>query len=211
MAKKTTGKLRSYSSDVSEEEWEFCVHNLTLMKEKPPQCEYTLRAVSNSLRWMVRAGCPWRLLPADLPPWTVVHQLTLRRIGAGCFEAMAHDLRMIIRELSARASPPTAVVLDGRTVRSTPESGAPAGYDGHKRRKAPRCISRSIPWGILLVLKVTSANAQERAQVWGSRRRGPRRDRKHVQIGYVEQGYNGAEPAAQAAQDGHDLIGVQLP
>ena len=128
MAKQSTRKLRRYPTDVSDEEWEFCVPYLTLMKEEAPQREYPLRAVFNALRWMVRAGCPWRLLPNDLPPWTVVHQQTLRWIGAGCFEAMAHDLRMLLRELAARASQPTTVVLDGRTVPSTPESGARAGY-----------------------------------------------------------------------------------
>src|SRR4028119_1650750 len=144
MAKKTTRRLRSYPTDVSDEEWEFCVVYLTLMTETAPQREHALRAIFNALRWMVRAGwpggwrpqgsraaprrahalraifnalrwmvragCPWRLLPNDLPPWTAVHQQTLRWIRAGCFEAMAHDLRMILRELAERASQPTAVI-----------------------------------------------------------------------------------------------------
>ena len=132
MAKKKIRKLRRYPTDVSDEEWEFCAPSLTLMKEDAPQRDYPLRSVFNALRWMVRAGCPWRLLPRDLPPWTVVHQQTLRGMGAGCFEAMAQDLRLILRELRKPASPPTAVILDGRTVPSTPESGARAGDGGHR-------------------------------------------------------------------------------
>lgn len=211
MAKKPTRKLRSYPTDVSDEEWEFCAPYLTLMTEAAPQREHSSRAIFNALRWMVRAGCPWRLLPNDLPPWTAVHQQTLRWIRAGCFEAMAHDLRMVIRELSERASQPTAVILDGRTVQSTPESGARAGYDGHKRRKGSKVHIAVDTLGHLLALKITPANEQERAQVGELAQRVQAATEKHVKISYVDQGYTGADPAAQAAQEGIDLIVIKLP
>jgi len=211
MAKKTSRKTHCYPTDVSDEEWEFCVPYLTLMNERAPQREHSLRAIFNALRWMVRAGCPWRLLPHDLPPWTAVHQQTLRWIRAGCFEAMAHDLRMVLRELSERASQPTAVILDGRTVQSTPESGARAGYDGHKRRKGSKVHIAVDTLGHLLALKVTPANEQERAQVGELAQQVQAATENHVEIGYVDQGYTGAEPAAQAAQEGIHLIVIKLP
>ena len=211
MAKPPIRKLHSYPTDVSDEEWEFCAPYLTLMKEEAPQRDYPLRTVFNALRWMVRAGCPWRLLPNDLPPWTVVHQQTLRWIDAGCFEAMAHDLRMLLRELCARASQPTAVILDARTVQSTPESGARAAYDGHKRRKGSKVHIAVDTLGHLLALKVTPANQQERAQVGALAAQVQAVTEKQVQIGYVDQGYTGADPAAQAAQEGIDLLVIKLP
>ena len=58
----------------------------------------------NALRWFVRAGCPWRMLPNDLPPWTAVEQQAKRWMRAGCFEAMAHDLRAVMRLLHERAA-----------------------------------------------------------------------------------------------------------
>lgn len=85
MAKKPTCKLRSYPTDVSGEEGEFSAPYLPLMTEAAPQREHSLRAIFNALRWMVRAGCPWRLLPNDLPPWTAVHQQTLRTDPRGVF------------------------------------------------------------------------------------------------------------------------------
>ena len=54
---------------ISDEERAFCAPYLSLMREDAPQREYALRAVFNALRYMVRAGCPWRLLPHGLPPW----------------------------------------------------------------------------------------------------------------------------------------------
>jgi transposase len=196
---------------VSDEEWEFCVPYLTLMKEAAPQREHSLRAIFNALRWMVRAGCPWRLLPHDFPPWTAVHQQTLRWIRAGCFEAMSHDLRMVLRELSERASQPTAVILDGRTVQSTPESGARAGYDGHKRRKGSKVHIAVDTLGHLLALKITPANEQERAQVGALAQQVQAATENHVEIGYVDQGYTGTDPAAQAARAGIHLMVIKLP
>ncbi len=210
MAKKASGKRRSYPRDVSDEEWEFCVSYLTLMSAEAPQRAHSLRAIFNALRWMVRAGCPWRLLPHDLPPWTAVHQQTQRWIRAGCFEAMAHDLRMVLRELAERAREPSAVILDGRTVQSTPESGARAGYDGHKRRKGSQGHIAVDTLGYLLALKVTPANEQERAQVGALARAVQAATNGQVEVSYVDQGYTGTEPLEQAAKEGIRLIVLKL-
>src|SRR5882672_7495675 len=118
---------KNYLSDVSDEEWAFSAPYLTLMKEDAPQRAHSLRELYNGLRWFVRAGCPWRMMPNDLPPWHAVHQQTMRWIKAGCFEAMAHDLRAILRLLVERKEQPTAAIYDSRTLQSTPESGERAG------------------------------------------------------------------------------------
>jgi hypothetical protein len=70
-----------------------------------------------------------------LPPWYVVYQQMQRWLKAGCFELLVEDVRSLLREWGGRKSQPTAVVIDSRTLQSTPESGARAGYDGAKRRK----------------------------------------------------------------------------
>ena len=114
---------RPYPSDVSDEEWEFVAPYLTLMKEDAPQREHPLREVFNALRWMVRTGAQWRFLPNDLPPWSAVNQQAQRWLRAGVFEAMAADLRELLRELQSRAAQPSAVILDSRTLQSSPESG----------------------------------------------------------------------------------------
>ncbi|MFZ1042044.1 MAG: transposase, partial [Anaerolineales bacterium] len=76
---------RRYPSDVTDDEWAFIAPYLTLMKEEAPQREYSLREVFNGLRWIVRAGAPWRFLPTDLPPWYTVYQQSQRWIRAGVF------------------------------------------------------------------------------------------------------------------------------
>ena len=61
--------------------------------------------------------------------------------------ALVADMQSLLRELGGRKGQPTTVLIDSRTLQSTPESGARAGYDGAKRRRAPRSTSRSIRWG----------------------------------------------------------------
>ncbi|WP_421079564.1 transposase [Paraburkholderia sp. A1RO-5] len=58
-------KRRPYPTDVSHEEWYFAAPNLTLMSQDAPQRRYELREMFNALRWIVRAGEPWHLLPND--------------------------------------------------------------------------------------------------------------------------------------------------
>jgi len=84
-------------TDVTDEEWAFVAPYLTLLDPDAPQRRHDLREVVNALRWIVRAGSPWRMLPTNFPPWAAVHQQTQRWISAGCFEAMVHDLRALLR------------------------------------------------------------------------------------------------------------------
>ena len=195
-------KVRSYPSDVSDEEWDFCVPYLTLMKEVAPQRKHSLRAVFNALRWLVRAGCSWRLMPHEFPPWPVVQQQTQRWIRAGSFEAMAHDLRLLLRLAAQRTDAPSAAILDSRTLQSTPESGGRAGFDGHKKRKGSKVHAAVDTLGHLLALKVTPANEQDRAQVAELTRALQEVSGAQVEVAFVDQGYTGEHPAAAAAQAG---------
>ena len=127
-----------YPSDVRDDEWAFVAPYLTLMTEDAPQRVYELREVFNGLRYIARSGAPWRMMPKDLPPWHVVYQQTQRWLQAGVFQSMVHDLREVLRMAQSRNAEPTAVILDSRTLQSSPESGARVGYDGAKRRKGSK-------------------------------------------------------------------------
>jgi transposase len=72
------------------------------MTEEAPQRSYPRREVFNGLRWLARAGAPWRLMPNDLPPWEAVYQQTQRWLRASVFEAMVHDLRVVLRLAEGR-------------------------------------------------------------------------------------------------------------
>jgi transposase len=207
----STTPRKSYPSDVTDEEWAFAAPYLTLMVLDAPQRTHDLREVFNALRWLVRTGAQWRYLPNDFPPWPAVYQQAQRWIAAGCFEDMAHDLRALVREAAGRDPDPTAVILDGKTLQSTPESGARAGYDGHKKRKGSKIHAAVDTLGHLLALTVTPADAQERAQVEALVEEVQAVTGNNVELAWVDQGYTGEEPAEAAEAHGIELVVVKLP
>ena len=190
---------KRYPSDVSDEEWELVAPYLTLMTEDAPQREYPMREVFNGVRFIAKTGAPWRYMPNDLPPWEVVYQQSQRWIKAGVFEAMVHDLRVVLRLVEGRRSKPTAAILDSRTIQSTPESGSRAGYDGAKRRKGSKVHLAVDTLGHLLALNVTAADEQDRAQVAELTEKVQQVTGQSVEVAFVDQGYTG-ETAAEAAQ-----------
>jgi transposase len=208
---------RPYPSDVSDEEWAFAAPYLTLIREDAAQREYSLREVFNGLRYVARGGISWRMIPNDLPPWATVYQQTQRWLAAGVFETMVHDLRMVLRMADVEAKGgqgrdphPTAVILDGSTVQSTPESGHRAGYDGHKKKKGSKVHLAVDTVGHLLALRVTAANEQERAQVAALAADVQRVTGDAVELAYVDQGYTGDDAADAAAAHGITLEVVKL-
>lgn len=202
---------KAYPSDVTDDEWAFVSPYLVLMTEAAPQRTHDLRDVFNGLRWIVRTGASWRMLPHDLPPWAAVYQQTQRWLRAGVFETMVHDLRVLIRVAEGRQRQPSAVILDGRTVQSTPESGARAGYDGHKRRKGSKTHIAVDTLGLLLAVHVTPANEQERAQVATLVEQVQDVTGNHVEVAFVDQGYTGEQAETDAAAQGIRLEVVKLP
>jgi transposase len=79
---------RAYPTDVSDDEWAFVAPYLALLPEEAGQRKHDLREVFNALRWLVKSGAPWRMLPTNLPPWEAVYQQTQRWLAAGAFEFM---------------------------------------------------------------------------------------------------------------------------
>jgi transposase len=206
-----TQARKPYPSDVSDDEWAFVAPSLTLMTPDAPQRRHDPREVDTALRWIVRAGAPWRMLPTNFPRWEAVYQQTRRWIDAGVFEEMVHDLRALLRWTEGRADDPTATILDSRTLPSTPESGARAGYDGHKRKKGSKIHLAVDTLGHLVALHVTPANAQDRAQVGVLAAAVPAVTGDHVTLASVDQGDTGERPAADAEAHGIARKVVKLP
>src|SRR5918995_76474 len=143
------GSRKPYPSDVSDEEWAFVAPYLALVREDAPQRTHDLREVFNGLRWIVRSGAPWRMLPHDFPPWEAVYQQTQRWLSAGAFEAMVHDLRALLRLAKGRDKEPTAAILDSRTLRALPPRMVTARDTmGPSASGARRCTRRWTLWDI---------------------------------------------------------------
>jgi transposase len=202
---------KEYPSDVTDVEWAFVAPYLTLMVPTAPQRRYALRDLFDAARWLAHTGAPWRYLPGDFPPWEACYQQTQRWMRAKVFEDIVHDLREMLRVAQGRPEKPRAAILDARTLQSSPESGARAGYDGHKKKRGSKVHLACDTLGELLALVITPANEQERSQVSELAHAVQEATGESVEVAYVDQGYTG-EAAAQAAREaGIALQVVQLP
>jgi transposase len=202
---------QAYPSDISDDEWAFVAPYVTLMTEDAPQRMHSLREVFNGLRWLVRTGSAWRLMPHDLPPWYTVYQQSQRWLKAGVFETLVHDLRALLRLAQGRPAEPSAAIFDSRTLQSTPESGTRAGYDGAKRKRGSKVHMAVDTLGHLLAAHVTAANEQDRSQIGPLAEKVQEVTGDTVELAYVDQAYTG-EQAAQDAEAHHmPLEVVKLP
>jgi transposase len=202
---------KPYPSDVFDEEWALVAPYLTLLPEAAGQREHPLREVFNGLRYIVKTGAPWRWMPHDLPPWAAVYQQAQRWLAAGCFDALAEDLRGVLRLAAGRKVQPSAVILDSRTLRSSPESGERAGYDGAKRKQGSKLHLAVDTLGHLLALHVTPASAGDRAEVGRMAEAVQAATGTSVELAYVDQGYDGEKSAEIAREHGIELEVVKLP
>jgi transposase len=203
-------RKKPYPSDVSDEEWALVAPYLTLMTEDAPQRDHPLREVFNGLRWIVRTGAQWRMMPNDLPHWYTVYQQSQRWIKAGVFEAIVHDLREVLRIATGKKAKPSAAIFDSRTLQSTSESGSRAEYDGAKRGKGSKTHIAVDTLGNLLALLVTPANGQDRSQVGELAKKVQEVTGQTVELAYVDQGYTGEAGQAEAEAQGMQLEVVKL-
>jgi transposase len=199
-----------YPSDVSDEEWVFVEPFLTLIRPDASQREYDLREVYNGVRYVLRTGCAWRYLPHDLPPWWAVYQQHVRWIEAGSYEDLLEALRKLARTSVNRKCQPSAAIFDSRTLRSTPESGERAGYDGHKKTKGSKIHTATDTMGNPLALTVSPADEQDRAHVEELSEKTQIATENSVQKAFVDQGYTGEAAAEAAKKHGIELEVVRV-
>ena len=202
---------KPYPTDVSDEEWAFVAPYLILMNQDAPQRKYPLREMFNALRWIVRAGSPWRLLPNNFPPWKAVYDQTQRWIEAGVFENIVDDLRQTLRIALGKKPHPSVALLDSQTLRSTPESGERAGFDGGKKTKGTKIHAAVDTLGNLLSLVVTPANEQDRDQVAQLAEDIQAITGQSIRVAFADGSYTGPNAAQAASEQGIELQVVKLP
>jgi transposase len=117
----------------------------------------------------------------------------------------------LLRVAAERDVTPSAVVLDSRTLQSSPESGHRAGYDGAKRKRGSKVHIAVDTLGHLLALHVTPATEQDRAQVATLAEAVQVVTGNTVELAYVDQGYTGETAATAAAEHGLRLEVIKLP
>lgn len=156
-----TGARRGYPTDVKDEEWRLIEPLLPGAARTGRPRKTDLRAVINALRYMVRAGCEWRMLPNDFPPWETGYYWFRRLMRRMLFKTI-HDLALMLdRMLAERNATPTAGVIDSQSVKAS--AANKRGYDAFKKVKGRKRHIAVDTDGRLLAVNLTPADVADSA------------------------------------------------
>jgi transposase len=124
--------------------------------------KYGDRLVLDSIFYVLRSGCQWRMLPRDLIPWDAAHRWFVTWRKDGTWDRIHDELRRQVRITAGRDPEPTAGVMDAQSIKSS-EGGEARGFDAGKRTTGRKRHIVVDTMGLLLVVMVTSASVQDRA------------------------------------------------
>jgi putative transposase len=98
----------SYPTDLSDAEFRHIEEHLPAANQRGRPSIHAPREILNALFYVLKSGCPWRLLPREFPPWrSVYHWFRAWRID-GTFERLNAVLRERLRARLGRNPQPSA-------------------------------------------------------------------------------------------------------
>lgn len=175
-----------YPSNLRDSQWQYIANFLDLDRSR----KYDLREVFNSILYLVKTGCQWRMLPSDFPDWRIVYYYFSKWKSNGLLEVLLESLGEKTRLKSGRRPQPTAGIIDSQSVKSTLVSSESQGFDAGKKIKG---IKRHVivdTLGLVLAVMVQSASVQDRAGA-GEVIRKLRENWKRVTKLFADGGYGG--------------------
>jgi putative transposase len=192
-------KVYGYASDVSDAEWEILAPLIPEAKAGGRPEEIERREIVNGILYVLRSGCPWRLLPHDFPNWSTVYWYFRQWKQAGVWEEVNTVLRRSLRVHLGREAEPSAAIIDSQSVKTSAVRGDERGYDGAKKVQGRKRHLLVDTVGLLLAVKVLSAHIRDRAG--GKELLEPLKGKiPRLQLIWADSGYEGA-PFRQWVQE----------
>ena len=186
-----------YQTDLTDTEWRVIAPHLPKPCATGRPREWPMREIVNGIFYVMRAGCPWRLMPSDLPPWGTIYRWFAAWRDDGRFERINHALVMADRGRVGRDASPSAAIIDSQSVKTT-EAGGPRGYDAGKKVNGRKRQALVETDGRGLVIEPHPASVQDR-DGGGPLLSLSRRSFPFIQRVFADAGYAGERVAGAAS------------